>query len=283
MPTVLRGRLKRVVSPLRVSTLARITVSVRVPSRPLPASPPSSRTLSRALSAHGSDCFSLSPGCVGSRVGRVALLVWSELLNIVPTKPALTYAVRAATAIGAATAKARTPTRRPPTTRWERVGRWRRVRWVATTTTTQSAATTTSATESRRSIAGSTPMETRASRSTRAARPRATRVRTKIPRTTVPTTRRPAAMSPAPGTIVPRTVKPTVRRKSSLRGRERRGPGGGPSAAGSAPAAPAVASSGRDQDQSDPWWSGSSGGCSSGMHTSFEGSASTRRSRSDSP
>ena len=42
------------VLPVLVLMLAKITVSVRVPIRPGPASPPSSRTLSRRLPAQGS-------------------------------------------------------------------------------------------------------------------------------------------------------------------------------------------------------------------------------------
>jgi hypothetical protein len=42
------------VSPVSVSTLATITVSVRTPSRPTPPSPPSSSTLMRSWSPNGS-------------------------------------------------------------------------------------------------------------------------------------------------------------------------------------------------------------------------------------
>ena len=50
--------------PVLVSMLAKITVSVRVPIRPGPASPPSSRTLSRGLPAQGS-CGSVAGGLRG--------------------------------------------------------------------------------------------------------------------------------------------------------------------------------------------------------------------------
>ena len=53
------------VSPVWVSMLATITVSVRVPSRPLPSSPPSSSRFSRGLPTQGSWVFTWS--------GRVAL------------------------------------------------------------------------------------------------------------------------------------------------------------------------------------------------------------------
>jgi hypothetical protein len=77
---VFRGRLNSVVSPVLVSMLAKITVSVRVPSRPLSASPPSSKTLSRGVLAQGSDaCVWLGLGTL--RVGRVALLLSLSLLN----------------------------------------------------------------------------------------------------------------------------------------------------------------------------------------------------------
>ena len=85
----MRGRLNRVVSPVLVSTLARMTVSVRVPVRPLPASPPSSRTFSRGLSAHWS-CAAVAPlpGLV-CRVGLVALRLSSSLRKTPCTAAAL--------------------------------------------------------------------------------------------------------------------------------------------------------------------------------------------------
>ena len=69
---VLRGRLNSVVSPVLVSMLARITVSVRVPVRSGPASPPSSRMFSRGLSAHGSGASARSWSACGvqGRPGR---------------------------------------------------------------------------------------------------------------------------------------------------------------------------------------------------------------------
>ena len=54
MLAVLRGRLKRVVFPFLVSMLAKMTVSVRVPTRLRAASPPSSRMFSRGLVSQGS-------------------------------------------------------------------------------------------------------------------------------------------------------------------------------------------------------------------------------------
>ena len=44
----------KVVSPVLVSMLATMTVSVRVPVRPFPASPPSSKMFNRGFLAHGS-------------------------------------------------------------------------------------------------------------------------------------------------------------------------------------------------------------------------------------
>ena len=77
---MLRGRLNSVVLPLLVSMLARITVSVRVPIRLGPASPPSSRTLSRGLLAHGSRLWLSRLARSGvRRVGRVALFVFFSL------------------------------------------------------------------------------------------------------------------------------------------------------------------------------------------------------------
>ena len=78
---VLRGRLNSVVLPVLVSMLAKITVSVRVPIRPGPASPPSSRMLSRGLPAQGSCGPAARRSLVASRVGRVALLVSFSLWN----------------------------------------------------------------------------------------------------------------------------------------------------------------------------------------------------------
>jgi hypothetical protein len=66
-----------VVSPVLVLMLAKITVSVRVPTRPGPASPPRSSTFSRGLPAQGSCGFG-APGVVwvAWSVGWVALLIW---------------------------------------------------------------------------------------------------------------------------------------------------------------------------------------------------------------
>ena len=90
-PSRVAGRLISAVSPVLVLMLAKITVSVRVPTRPGPASPPSSKTFSRGLPAHGSCGFG-SPGavCVASRVGLVALFVSFSLLNTAPTELAVT-------------------------------------------------------------------------------------------------------------------------------------------------------------------------------------------------
>ena len=63
MWVALRGRLISAVSPVLVLMLAKITVSVRVPTRPGPASPPSSRMFNRGLPAQGSCGFGL-PGVV---------------------------------------------------------------------------------------------------------------------------------------------------------------------------------------------------------------------------
>ena len=85
---MLRGRLNIVVSPVSVSMLAKITVSVRVPVRLGPASPPSSRMFSRGLSAHGFCGFGWPRVglLVAARVGRVALLDVLSLLKTVPTR-----------------------------------------------------------------------------------------------------------------------------------------------------------------------------------------------------
>ena len=84
---MLRGRLNIVVSPVSVSMLAKITVSVRVPVRLGPASPPSSKMLSRGLSAHGFGFGWPRVGLlVAARVGRVALLMVLSLLKTVPTR-----------------------------------------------------------------------------------------------------------------------------------------------------------------------------------------------------
>ena len=50
----LRGREIRTVSPVRVSIEATIIESVRVPSRSVPASEPSSSSVTRGVSAQGS-------------------------------------------------------------------------------------------------------------------------------------------------------------------------------------------------------------------------------------
>ena len=68
---VLRGRLNRVVLPVLVSMLARMIVSVRVPTRPRPASPPSSRMFSRGFVSHGS-----GSGPARSRRRRLHLERW---------------------------------------------------------------------------------------------------------------------------------------------------------------------------------------------------------------
>ena len=57
----LRGRLNSTVLPVWVSMLATVMLSVRMPVRSLPPSPPSSRTLSRGLFFQGSDALIAAP------------------------------------------------------------------------------------------------------------------------------------------------------------------------------------------------------------------------------
>lgn len=70
----LRGRLNSTVSPVWVSMLATVMLSVRTPTRSPAPSPPSSRMLTRGLSFHGSATFLTTGGFVSS-AWKIVLMV----------------------------------------------------------------------------------------------------------------------------------------------------------------------------------------------------------------
>ena len=97
------------VSPVLVSILATITVSVRTPVRPTPSSAPSNNRFSRGVLAHGSLLL--------STFGRVALLEFPSDWNTLPTRSRCAITVCAATVVGTAIAKHNNPTNIDPTNR----------------------------------------------------------------------------------------------------------------------------------------------------------------------
>ena len=97
------------VSPVLVSILATITVSVRTPVRPTPSSAPSSSRFRRGVLAHGSLLL--------STFGRVALFELPSDWNTLPTRSRCAITVCAATVVGTAIAKQSSPTNIDPTSR----------------------------------------------------------------------------------------------------------------------------------------------------------------------
>jgi hypothetical protein len=96
------------VSPVLVSMLATITVSVRVPVRPAPSSAPISSRFSRGVSAQGSFL---------STLGRVALLEFPSDWNTLPTRSRWAITVCAARVVGTAMSKQSSPTNADPASR----------------------------------------------------------------------------------------------------------------------------------------------------------------------
>ena len=123
-------------SPVLVSILATITVSVRVPSRPAPSSAPSSSRFSRGVSAQGS--------FLSSTFGRVALLELPSEAKTLPTRSRWAITDCAATVVGTAMPKQSRPTNAEPASRPTAVRlTGRSSLWEATTIQIQSRPSTT--------------------------------------------------------------------------------------------------------------------------------------------